>query len=477
LTKEATLDHVGAATPRTNAPLNHQIDSRNFTTFDAVLTGLTLGVYFALIQQKSTYILIAAYGLAVVCLVRNAGLLRRNFRISFVGWLAVCVMSVNVAIISTQKANQFGVADGLKTACSEIFLIAIVLQILFGFGGRAIRPVLVTLATAFAVFGLLNLLADSIGFGSELLVDRTEFYLSRYAEGRNRWQAPLYSSWPLSGLLRWAMPILVILAVKFQRSFQSRLVFVLGIAAAAWILVLCEFRASALPMVGACVWLLARSTRARAVLSSSYLCYAVLAPLMFYGPQFPNLLEAIIPDAILSLAGNQDIEGILSLTGRTDWWRVGVDALISGQSLWLGQGHVNFDAGYFVGPVAGLDAQLFDRISFHQGFLDVIFIYGLVPALIMVGGLLTITARTVWSLCFRRPGIDQELSLALFSLGMVGLSNCHDGFFVDNSFFYLICFSSASVLSALMSARPASVFKPRASYAAYRVGSLNVNYR
>jgi len=84
-----------------------------------------------------------------------------------------------------------------------------------------------------------------------------------------------------------------------------------------------------------------------------------------------------------------------------------------------------------------LNPELVPRLDFHQGFLDLCFIIGVVPALVVVGllawGLLGVTL--IERLAGNR---ENERTIALLGLGMIALSNCHDGYLSGTMFFFAV---------------------------------------
>jgi hypothetical protein len=364
----------------------------------------------------------------------------------------LALIIVHLASTGWQTAVQLDSKTALKIVLVNGLLIAMSVQLIVRHGYRQLPEVLATLAFAFVWFGVLNLLADATGYAADFNSERTATLSSRYLTGEYRWQAPLYSSGRLSGLLRWAIPILAVMLLRY-RMYISRFVASVAIVCAAYVLWKCEFRAAIFPTAIALIWMVVGNRRLQAALACACVVYAIVAPILWTSDTFPTILARTVPDQVLQLAGNQDAQQVLTLTGRTDLWAAAIEVLESGKYFWAGQGPVRFDAindlGFFFWTDIETDPTY--RVGYHHGVLDVVFTYGVVPSAIVIGLLLILIFRATAATSWIKAGVDSELaSLALFAIAMVAVSNWHDGFFASNDFFYIIVAVSACVLSALL---------------------------
>jgi hypothetical protein len=102
--------------------------------------------------------------------------------------------------------------------------------------------------------------------------------------------------------------------------------------------------------------------------------------------------------------------------------------------------------------------QLGGRIAFHQGFLDLIFIYGFLPALALSVLVLTVSWRGVRQVSRNDLNSDDKqcIEWALFGIGMLGLTNMHDGFFNVHMFFYVIAIVCLATLNKVFTSGSAS---------------------
>jgi hypothetical protein len=430
------------------APVRTVLPSaRNFTQI--LQNAAFLGLYLALlsISYGSTRTAILTTGLAGSFLLLSGGQnwLRRILQTwsqPRYRWLAALLL-LNWLLLLVEPLQSEGFVYGAKSAVLEFLLLLFLAHLPVIYGPTSLKSVLMTLVLGFIFFGLINLIASKLGLGNEYFLQRTDLYVSRFNEGGSRWAAPLWSSWQLSGLLRWAAPVLAFVLVQsgelslFQRAFLAAAFVIM-----AYLLLIIEFRAALFPIVGWALWQITPTRSAKAVLCSGWVAYVFITPIVWTNQEMLGFVERAVPDSLLGLAGNQDFASVLSLSQRTEIWAAGIDSLLAGNYTLLGVGHSHLNAyeqSAFIETSAASIAQG-GRSGFHQGFLDLIFIYGLVPSVLF--GLWL--ANTCWNSLqrFRARGIKtlefKELDLAFFCLGMVALSNCHDGFLNVNQFFFYI---------------------------------------
>lgn len=442
------------------SPVSPTLEQQNPVNFNsATVNSILIGTYYALIQgQKILWLALALLCLGVFFLLTSKGEGRdvghAVWKWSAAFYTGVGLLLLNLTIRGVQGAVSLSLRVAIVQVLTEAGLLAMILQVMRRTVPNYIRPTLVTIAMALAWFALLNVVISSIGVSgvsAELYAARSEGSVSRYDLGGSRWQSLIYSSGQLSGLLRWSFPMLLLaLHREGGRRAPVRSWLPLGIALllTAWVLRKCEYRSSMFPTIGAVLWWVAGSSKLRTLLPVSFVTYAVAAPWLFTNDWFMRVFETGMPDWVVELAGTQDLTSILSLSGRLELWDLGNELLRSGKYFWFGQGHELLNVGNDYN-LEGVDFRLFRRLSYHHAVYEILFIYGTVLGVILLGGFVWGVFRAT-GLALRAkllPSADRDLECALFSAGMVGLTNCHDGTFVTHDFFYLICIISLTAFA------------------------------
>jgi hypothetical protein len=448
--------------PHPAAPPRERRPAAATNWFDYAVNAVLLGTDFAIMHSYEPRYL----ALSLVLLAITIGFNRYRhpedrgpgYRMGWIAKAGLALLVLNVAIMAGQNAYIDGIKTAVKVLIAESVFLAMLVVTVWRSLPRMLYPVLITSALAMAWLGLLNLVADRLGIGFESLLDRTSYFTSHFNEGGYRWQAPLYSSWQISGLLRWAVPVLAIALLKYSRfRWTESALLGVGLGLAVVVTIRCEFRAAIFPSIAAFVWLLAWRKSARAGLSVWFYVYSITVPFLITHDNAAQFLQNNLPGFVLQVAGGQDLLGVLTLSGRSVMWDAGLDVLATGKYLWVGQGHVLMNAAKDIGGQDAAAAQLFARLGYHQGMLDILFIYGVVPGGLLVLALLAVMLRGLREIWLLLPGTGrvEELSLALFSLGMIAMSNCHDGFFLEHNWFYFLCLISWCAISDGFSPRPA----------------------
>lgn len=415
---------------------------------------MLIGTAFAIMHTYRAVFVLGVLAIFVFTLVFNAMrsrlVFKSNFRFGAAAKLGLVLLAINLMILLIQNVIAEDAKTAVKIMVNEGAFLGILLISVWRYSPRFLHPTLITLAVAFAWFAALNVVADRLGIGMDVFSERMATFESRFERGTFRWQAPLYSSWQLSGLLRWAIPILIVHLWKYSRHRTSEaLLFVGSLMVAGMVAVLCEFRAAVFPLCGAIIWVLVGNFRTRALLSLSFVGYTIVAPFIFTQEWVGQFLQEKTPGFILAMAGNQDILGIMTLSGRSVMWQGALEVLAQGKYFWFGQGHVFMNAAKDIGGQDASLAQIFSRIGYHQGLLDIFFIYGMVPGLLILGGFgYGLWRAAKWTFARNLGRFETEnISFALFSIGMVALSNCHDGYFLEHNLFYFITIISLCAIS------------------------------
>lgn len=352
--------------------------------------------------------------------------------------LAICLVVVLYMLAATlstiiQTYEEGGIMMAVIHGAASPLLAAACLTACLACSHPSPTHGLLLLAMTVAFICLGNQVADILGIGSEYLKSREAFWASRYLEGSFRWQSPLLSSWQLSGQGRWALPLLLVPLLARGSRRVALTAFLPLAAVVAVALVRIEFRAAVFPLLGFIGWSLCKGQRLRGVLAAGMYAYMIAAPFIFGSPTFLNLAERLIPEFIIRLSG-ASLENILSLTERTTLWLLALEDLTAGHTLLSGQGYYGLDASIFGAWDLGGLAELIAKYSFHQGFLDLCFIFGSFWATLLILGV-GLSFRTLGQ---PPPPLLSPRSLGWLSLGLIGLSNCHDGFFTPNFMFFTI---------------------------------------
>lgn len=380
---------------------------------------------------------------------------------------AVFLCAANIVIMGVQAQRQgmhsLGVVSQVVLGMA---LVAVVCIYLFRDDVPGLSGLLV-IAVGIVLLAGANLVAEKIGVAKDELLDRTELYTSNFAEGRLRWQSPLISSWQLSGLIRWAVPVLFVYVLSgFGMSVTSRFFLFACTVLGTYVAILCEYRAALIPLLGAVVWLIAWRPGLRNALSLCFITYPVFALFLFTGDESYNVLQRVVPEQLYVLTGSQSIEGVLSLSGRSDMWTAGLEGLASGKQLLLGVGHFGIDARDLgVDSGGSLFKAVITRISFHNALLDHLYIYGVSIGMV----LLTVFAVGVWRLFVLAntemiPTQGEILSFGLFTLGILALANCHDGFFTSHNILYLVVATAFRLAEPMAKTRAGYATGPRPQY-------------
>ncbi len=380
------------------------------------------------------------------------------------GWMALNTL-VDIWYLSSGLSTIEVIGLVITWTPVPLFFIALPLV----FGTRFIHPTLITVALGCAWFAWFNLLADAAGL-RDARVDAREFlYESWYVEGTYRWQSPLISAGPLSGLLRFAVPVLLYFgwhAFKL-RNWVPMSVHLIALAGASIALIRTEYRNGFIPFAGLLIWFSLGSDRTRRNLIMAFIGYALLAPVLWTNQSFILTLEQAVPDSVLRALGRQDLGQITSLSGRVDIWTDGIEQLLHGTHFLVGCGQAALNSADYSASadflLSGYDATIVPRIDFHHGLLDLMFIYGVVPVVLFLLLLGVALLKGCRVRLHHGEAFYADSNFAILAMGMIWLSNAHDGYFSGTNFFcgvIGICLMqllrSAPIRFSVPAARPAS---------------------
>lgn len=410
-----------------------------------ILLGAILTLQFSLAQfARRAFVTVNLVLLMILWLLsrhRQAASSKTSRQIRLPLWGGICLIAVNAAIQLWQRQAAEGIMGALLSCTHDLCIVASLLAVYLSPCDRPFIQCLMVFCSMSSLFGVVNLGADQLGIGVAGLTDRAEFFDSRMSQGEKRWQSPLYSSWQLSGLMRVATPLVLHFALACWVSAQRRSAIVwacLG-ATSLWVLWRVEFRAALVPMMALSLTMAIPSRAWRRRTLAAAIVYPLLAPLLFTSPAVQSLLISILPDELAFLLG-QDLEGIVTQSNRTAIWEIGMQYLLSGAHLLLGQGHFLLDCSPIAGDIVVNYSDLFRRISFHQAVLDHLFIYGTLAGTCILTSFYAALAYGIFNV--KWPGgkgmMETEGEIALVFLALVAVANSHDGFLVEGNHLYVM---------------------------------------
>jgi hypothetical protein len=355
-------------------------------------------------------------------------------------WLGGLLIFINSGIMVWQRGLIEGFIVSGLLGFQDLFVVGSMVAVYY-YSGRC--PFLNSLGSAACMivfFGGANLIADKFGFGFSEITDRTEVFESRFSIGAYRWQSPLYSAWQLSGLLRVALPMTVLFAVAPLAGVGDRLFWGSLSLFSVVLLVMLEYRASVMPLVVLLATLMFRSSNLGMWIMIGSIHYPLIAPLMLTRSFFQTLLMTSLPDFVPAILG-QKLNEIITFSSRTEMWQQGLEGLLNGSHLLVGEGHFMLDCSDDISVSGQTASEMFRRISFHQGVIDHFFIYGSVGASIILLVAMVLfwmgARRARWEIQFSRLSLnDGYISVAF--LAMVAIANSHDGFLVEGNHMYLL---------------------------------------
>lgn len=340
---------------------------------------------------------------------------------------------------------------GLLTQWVPPAMFLVVLPL--AFGRRFILPTLTTVALGCAWFAWLNLAAGLLGVSDARVEAREVLYESWYVEGSFRWQSPLISAGPLSGMLRFAVPILIFILWSNRRSKRWTLhgIYLFALIGSSIALVRVEYRNGFIPIAGLLLWLVLPTENSKRIAILGFTSYALLAPFLWTNDAFLRFTVDSVPEFLLRILGRQDFSQVTVLSGRVDVWKDGLEALLHGTHFLVGTGQAALNSAEYSASADVLlsyyDPSIVSRIDFHQGFLDLLFIYGVLPAASLAGLILVAVIRRLRAKPALGAAHNFDTNLALLCMGLVWLSNAHDGYFSgSNLFCALICYALMQLL-------------------------------
>ncbi len=418
-------------------------------TFSPFINGAILALYFTVTQVVTTNDKLCA----AICILIAGGFFFYNYYLmgrpiflkrSPGRYLGAAFLILNAVLLTWGTFSSDGLKPWIAIFVIQLLSVAMPVSLLSIYGTSFIKKSLLTIALFFIWFGIINLAASVLGYSKVEMTERETKYTSHFIAGGFRYQTPLYSSWQVSGMLRWAVPLTMayLIFTKFKDKLFSICLTVFFIVGTA-VMVLVDYRAAVFPLVGLVLWGCLLKIRLRVLACVVFFAYMFVAPVLFGVIDIGSILQQITPDWALRLAGNQKAADVFTLSGRNVMWRDAINALGEGTHMFRGDGHSYFNAYNWLSdqrPYQFLELRG-ERLGFHQGVLDLIFIYGLcftffltiIIGWTIVRGMLAQLRPPLVKYCFT------DTHFALLSLGLVGLSNCHDGFFASHNLFYIIC--------------------------------------
>lgn len=377
----------------------------------------------------------------------------------------VGLVLLNELIVGYQRMGDLGFMTSALLTCHELAMLGTIWVSARERGKEFLRPVLLTLASAFIIYAFFNVAADRVGFAVAGLKEREEIFSSRYVEGEYRWQAPLTSSWQLSGIARWAAALLVWVGYGAlqRRAWKEFVICVAMVLFSGYVMAKTEYRFAAAPSAVVVILVLAARARWRAVLCGAAVLYPFVVPFLFASNPLREFAVGAFGEMFSTIL-RQSPEEWITLSGRSEIWEQAVPILFSDKYLFVGEGHYSLDAAADVPGDFFVSSDLFRRMSFHQGVLDLYFIYGTLLASFLcwcVVYIAFLAVRAAWQSTRNRP-VHPLTMLALVNLAVIAISNAHDGFVLEHNFFYVATIASLHWIWLQRRAR-APLLRPEAS--------------
>jgi hypothetical protein len=257
----------------------------------------------------------------------------------------------------------------------------------------------------------------------------------------------LTNHWQLSGVLRWSLPILIVLLQKgaFIKNAAMKITFIAAAIAATVLLYRIQYRNAAQPAIFLLLWMAISRQALRDLLAILACIYSIACPFVFSSNIYHALVTGVLDSLPTSLLGMFNFEEVIRFSGRVGLWSQFVDEF-SNAPIVIGMGHSGYNGLKQIGeisPEVGMEHPEVTHLQFHQSFLDLIGIYGLIPAVVIV----VLLCRMFGAATFLRKAkaIDNGLpasSLALLSLALAFLSMSMDSFMKEDNSFYFILFVS-----------------------------------
>jgi hypothetical protein len=421
-----------------------------------LISGL-LGVMMLTSQMSPRRILIINLIIAGLILVINqqaggkaASLFRGKGSLFKAGLLLI---GINMVVTLWQRAATEGLMVPAILCINESLFLGSLILVSTGSQENWLFNLLKAFTGMLIYFSVANLMAERVGFGFDYLTDRTAVFESRLGDKSFRWQTPLYSAWQMSGLLRVSLPLSIMFAVQRRHRRLEAAFWLVGAVIMAFVMKRIEYRAAVIPTLFLGGLLLLRNQAWRCTLGFGAVIYAFAAPLILPSESVQKVLLDLLPDSLETSLG-QRLQEIVTFSGRTEIWKHAIRNLMDGSHFFLGEGQYNLDCSKDLGAEMVVVSDLFRRISFHQGAIDIFYIYGTFFAGILCGCLLWGVWRGFGNLCSLRlqPFTEHQEMLALLTIALVAIANAHDGFFVEHNIFYLVVAACLAVLQRSRSA-------------------------
>lgn len=384
-----------------------------------------------------------------------AGAVQRLAKTSAVsGWLVV--LALNLVVFTVQMIGMTFFSRGVMVG-AQVGSLVVVGICIFAQGFRfGFLHVLTTIAVGFAGAAALNYASSLAGYSpAEAEMVAVEF-TSNYRASEYRWISPLTNHWQLSGVLRWAVPVLLLVSFPayFKRSWIMGAAIFAALGATSFVLVKLEYRGAMLPLGYALLWVAVKGSLARQGLTLAALGYFVAAPFLWASTATLGVLERIVPDWATAVLGTQqDFVNMIYLSGRVTLYRM-VMASWDSFPVWIGMGQLKYDGVDIIGIPLGWESRMarFVSLPLHQSFLDLLAIYGMALGLVITGYMLWALVRLCRATRWRR----REAETALLSAGVTFVSLAHDSFLKEDNGFFIILAATLGCGLALLPRPPAA---------------------
>ena len=197
-------------------------------TFSPFINGAILALYFTVTQVVTTNDKLCA----AICILIAGGFFFYNYYLmgrpiflkrSPGRYLGAAFLILNAVLLTWGTFSSDGLKPWIAIFVIQLLSVAMPVSLLSIYGTSFIKKSLLTIALFFIWFGIINLAASVLGYSKVEMTERETKYTSHFIAGGFRYQTPLYSSWQVSGMLRWAVPLTMayLIFTKFKDKLFS----------------------------------------------------------------------------------------------------------------------------------------------------------------------------------------------------------------------------------------------------------------
>jgi hypothetical protein len=225
-----------------------------------------------------------------------------------------------------------------------------------------------------------------------------------------------------------------------EKDYRMMALNLLGASVSAYGAFLSQTRSGLIVAVGILLWNIPLGRTLRLIFLPAFSLTPILVPLIFdvliEVPIVNQVINSIIPEWLFRYQGE-----LFTLGGRTLIWKLGRELILGGQIPILGLGIGERDAGGAIGQ-SGTGFQF----SFHNSFLDVVAVYGIIIGLAIWIIYLVVTFRICRQISENKKlDIQDEQAASTMLIGL-GLSSMLEAVSTSEVFWFLLIICTYSVL-------------------------------